>query len=367
MNKAFLFVIILVSASFVGCIEDSTDELLTEDNSVDESSNEDTTQEDETITPVGVNNTTNMAPYVTAGAWLNDDGVIIYDLLNNEPRMGIYVNWAAKDFDGNIANAGFDLDLDMNIDVFVEEDFGILINKTSAQNETLKIPNSNWRYEFVSSYDVCGLIFYTTFAFIAEDDQGATGIQLVQYVYQNTIDYEEMMDIKSEYSGLLGITDDMEDLFDDPNCEGGPNSAPIATLFVTEDSAGVYHVEVIKVSRQAPLEDFMFFLKNQSGSTYVGGNGFGGVGMQIQGGEEMGIDMTYNGDNEILQSRANEIKNDDGSLYPVHFSDNDRDGTLSTGDQFMVYGNRGNGPAEDNWKLDIQFGPTGDIIGSARL
>ena len=73
MNKAFLFVIILVSASFVGCIEDSTDELLTEDNSVDESSNEDTTQEDETITPVGVNNTTNMAPYVTAGAWLNDD------------------------------------------------------------------------------------------------------------------------------------------------------------------------------------------------------------------------------------------------------------------------------------------------------
>ena len=54
MNKAFLFVIMLVSVSFVGCIEDSDDELLTEDNTVDESSNEDTTQEDETITPVGV-------------------------------------------------------------------------------------------------------------------------------------------------------------------------------------------------------------------------------------------------------------------------------------------------------------------------
>ena len=55
MNKAFLFVIMLVSVSFVGCIEDSTDDTLTEDNTVDESSNEDTTQEDETITPVGTN------------------------------------------------------------------------------------------------------------------------------------------------------------------------------------------------------------------------------------------------------------------------------------------------------------------------
>ena len=368
MNKAFLFVIMLVSVSFVGCIEDSTDDLLNEDNSVDESSNGDTTQEDETITPVGVNDTTNMAPYVTAGALLNDEGFIISDSPNNEARMGIYVNWAAKDFDGNIANAGFDLDLDMNIDVFVEEDFGILINKTSAQNETLEIQNSNWRYEFVSNYDVCGLIFYTTFAFIAVDDQGGTGIQLVQYVYQNTMDYEYMMYIKNDFPGLFGITDDMEDLFDDPFCEGGPNSAPVATLYVYERSDNIYFVEVIKVSRQAPLEDFMFFLKNQSGYTYTdGNNGFGGVGMQIENGEVMGIDMTYSGNDTELESRAADVSNDDGSMFPVKFSDNDRDGTLSAGDQFMVYGKNNNGPAEDDWKLDIQFEPTGDIIGSARL
>ena len=369
MNKAFLFVIMLVSVSFVGCIEDSTDDTSTEDNTVDESPNEDTTQEDETITPVGVNNTTNMAPYVTAGTWLNDDDFIIFDSLNNgEAKVGIYVNWAAKDFDGSIASAGFDLDLDMNIDVFVDEDFGIVINNNSAQNETLEIQNSNWRYEFVSNYDVCGLIFYTTFAFIAEDNQGATGIQLVQYVYQNTIDYEEMVEIKNDFPGLLGITEDMEDLFDDPNCEGGPNSNPIATFFVSQDSTNVYYVEVIKVSRQAPLEDFMFFLKDETGSTYVSGsNGFGGVGMQIQGGEEMGIDMTYSGDDPVLESRAADVSNDDGSMFPVKFSDNDRDGTLSAGDQFMVYGNGNNGPAEDNWKLDLQFVATGDIIGSARL
>ena len=52
-------------------------------------------------------------------------------------------------------------------------------------------------------------------------------------------------------------------------------SAPIATFFVSEDSAGIYHVEVIKVSKQEDLLGFSFFLKDGTGSTYVGGNGFG--------------------------------------------------------------------------------------------
>ena len=81
----------------------------------------------------------------------------------------------------------------------------------------------------------------------------------------------------------------------------------------------------------------------------------------------MGIDITYNGNNNLLKDRANEIAVDDGSVYPVHFSDNDRDGLLSSGDQFLVYGSGSNGPAQNGWKLDIQFEPTGDIIGSANL
>ena len=363
MNKAFLFVIMLVSVSFVGCIEDSSEELSSEDTTSEN------TQEDEgIITPVGVDNATNMAPYVTAGVWLSNDDYVIFDPFDDdEARLGIYVNWAAKDFDGSIANAGFDLDLDMNIDVFVEEDFGLLISNTSAQNETLELQNSNWKYDFVTNRDVCGLIFHTTFAFIAVDNEGATGIQLVQYVFQDRIDYDDMMDIKDDFPGLLGITDDMEELFDDPNCEGGPNSAPTATFFVSQRSDDVYIVEVIKVSRQAPLEDFSFFLKDPTGSTYVGGNGFGEIAMQFQGGEEMGIDMTYSGDDEALERRAANVSNDDGSMFPVRFSDNDRDGTLSAGDQFMVYGTGHNGPADDDWKLDVKFDLTGDIIGSARL
>ena len=151
-------------------------------------------------------------------------------------------------------------------------------------------------------------------------------------------------------------------------------SAPIATFFVEESSSGVYHVEVIKVSKQEDLAGFSYFLKAESGSTHVGGNGFGEVAMQIVGGQEHGIDTSYSDscdDNcdPQLESRASNVSADDGADYPVHFSDNDRDGKLSAGDQFMVYGlgNSANGPAEDNWKLDIQFDASGDIIGSAKM
>ena len=143
-------------------------------------------------------------------------------------------------------------------------------------------------------------------------------------------------------------------------------SAPIATFFVSQDSANIYHVEVIKVSKQEDLLGFSFFLKDGSGSTYVGGNGFCEVAMQFQGGEEMGIDMTYNGDDSALTSRAGNVSDDNGGEFPVQFSDNDRDGKLSSGDQFLVHGPDA-GPAQDGWKLDIQFDATGDIIGSAKL
>ena len=147
-------------------------------------------------------------------------------------------------------------------------------------------------------------------------------------------------------------------------------SAPIATFFVQEGSDGVYHVDVIKVSRQEDLAGFSFYLKDETGSTYVGpGHGFGEISMQIINGEEYGIDQSYNGDDEGLQNRAANVSDDDGSEYPVHFRDYDQDGKLSAGDKFMVYGsgNAANGPASDNWSLDIQFDASGDIIGSAKM
>ena len=147
-------------------------------------------------------------------------------------------------------------------------------------------------------------------------------------------------------------------------------SAPIATFFVQEGSDGIYHVDVIKVSKQENLAAFSFYLKDDTGSTYVGsGHGFGEVAMQIIGGEEHGIDMAYNGDDPQLDRRAANVSDDVGSEYPVHFNDNDRDGKLSAGDQFLVYGsgNAAEGPASDGWRLDIQFDASGDIIGSAKM
>ena len=139
MNKVFLFVIMLVSVSFVGCIEDSDDELLNEDNTVDESSNE-----DETITPVGTNGTVNMAPYVDAGVWIDHEFEFFFDEIEETRSLGVFVNWAAKDFDGTIASAGFDFDLDMVIDAPVSDDFGILMDDDEhSHNYTLIIDNDN--------------------------------------------------------------------------------------------------------------------------------------------------------------------------------------------------------------------------------
>jgi hypothetical protein len=153
-----------------------------------------------------------------------------------------------------------------------------------------------------------------------------------------------------------------------------PELVPEISFFVEESSSGVYHVNVIEVSEQYDLSDYSFYLKDTTGSTHVGGNGFGEVAMQIINGQEHGIDTSYtdscddNCDSQLV-SRADNVSADDGADYPVHFSDNDRDGKLSAGDQFMVYGtgNSANGPAEDNWRLEIQFNLSGDIVGTAVL
>ena len=65
---------------------------------------------------------------------------------------------------------------------------------------------------------------------------------------------------------------------------------PTIVLFVSEHSTGKYYVTIITVKINGEptwdesLEDFSFYLKDESGSTFVGGNGFGEIAMQIQGG-----------------------------------------------------------------------------------
>lgn len=184
----------------------------------------------------------------------------------------------------------------------------------------------------------------------------------------STTDTEEDCEYFDE-EGMLWAKVDRKWGWGETGFEGYHEGAPIATFFVQEDSNGVYHVDVIKVSKQEELAKFSYWLKDEDGEAYLGGNGFGEIAMQNITGELKGIDQTYSGDEADLQARAEAVDADDGSEYPVHFADNDRDGKLSAGDRFHVYGtgNAANGPASDNWRLEIQYDPTVDIIGSAKL
>ena len=339
MNKAFLFVIMLVSVSFVGCIEDSTDDTLAEDNTVDESSTEDTNQEDEKITPVGVEEDSTLPAIYFLGVTYPDlhlavalhdsDGFIkSYSIENNETFVdgGSYGYSSLGNF--------YDY-------IYCGEGGVYIMDNVSFIAEYDCHPASNTIF-----LDMCNHLDYVnqTITVMVEDNEGNT--VFAEYSIKE-IDFERCPDFAYR-------------------------NDPVATFFVSEDSAGVYHVQVIKVSNVAPLEDFYFWLRDGSGHTFVGGNGFGNVGMQYEGvswnssGYETGIDMTYSGDDAALQSRATNISNDDGSEFPVKFSDNDQDGLLSSGDTFLVYG-PDTGPARDGWKLDIEYNPSNYLVVSVKL
>ena len=174
----------------------------------------------------------------------------------------------------------------------------------------------------------------------------------------NTDDGETNMFLK--IGNRWGLCADCEDIYD--------ASHFTVTFWVEKTSSEIYYIEVMDPSAEVNLASFTFFLKDESGSTYVGDNGFGEIAMQNMSGELYGIDAYYDGDDSGLQQRANDVYYDDGSEFPVHFFDNDGDGMLSSGDQFEVYGmsNSANGPAEDGWQLDI-VDANGDIIGTAKL
>ena len=324
MNKAFAFVIMLVSVSFVGCIEDTSDELSNEDTTSDETQGEGTT-----IIPVGVDEGSNGPSVEFLGvnhpemsllaAMYDPDGFIKSYEFNGINRS--YGEYGTFDHEG------------YGNDIFCGEYGEPIGNNASFSSAYECFPVTNYIILDLC-YDM--LVANQTIRINVEDNDGNTAS-----------------------ANYTLIRDDFY------RCEGYLEKVT-ASLFWSQDSAGVYYVDVVTVGRQVDLEDFSFFLKRPDGSVYVGGNGFGELAMQFQGGEEMGIDTAYNGDDEILQSRATNISNDDGSEYPVKFSDNDRDGKLSAGDGFTVYGSE-TGPAEEFWKLDIQYDMTGDIIGSANF
>ena len=344
MSKAYFFAIFLLAASFTGCIGgEDLEELTTE---------EESTNEDDTIEPVGEENITSLKKEID----------------NLKAKISDYEKPKVYFIDRNATSKLFCDGYEGYNDYDYSECF--LIAKAFDVNGVIE--RYSWSSSEPDSINMSDSDCYD----ILLDENGVTCIALEDWFNLDICD-----DVQKEVNQTITITVYDNDgrqgsasyyLDYEATCRstsGGIGNTPIATFFVEQSSSGVYHIEVIQVSVQVELEDFSFFLKDDSGSVYVGGNGFGEIAMQMLSGEAHGIDTSYTGDNDTLKERAQTIKDDDGSDYPVHFSDNDRDGKLTAGDQFLVFsqGNAANGPADDNWKLDIQYDPNGDIIGSAKL
>ena len=309
MNKAYILAICMLSASFVGCIKD--DDSLTLRQSVEDF----------------LQATEDRNGKKFCGYLLNYDGTFI----------------SGEDKQECIAVINEDLGFE----------YAITITDFNSEKQDYKVnKNSGYVYSVSIIMENC----YRE----QSDAQNGTNEWICETFSEGNILWVEV-------GGKWGYGSDGLDKY--YSLEQG-ESAPIATFFVEESSGGYYYAEVIKVSMQEDLTGFSFFLKDDTGTTYVGGNGFGEIAMQFtSSGEEHGIQTNYQGDDERLKSRSTNVSNDDGSEFPVHFSDNDRDGKLSSGDKFTIYGqgNSANGPAGDGWKLDIQFDSSGDIIGSAKM
>jgi hypothetical protein len=326
MSKAYLFAIFLLAASFTGCI--GGEDL------------EEITTEEETLDPIGEDNMTSLRKEI-------DD---LKATIKSYEKPKVY----------------FMMD-DDNDPLFCDEDYGYscnLIAKPYDVNgviESYKWESSESNFEDQDSH-LSGECYWTM------SDNGEC-LSLYNFIY---------LDVCDIYGGSQTLTltvfdndgnsaSASYDYVESEDLCGPPE--PMITFFVQESSSGAYHIEVIKVTEQLDLAGFTFFLKDETGSTYVGGNGFGEVALQMIDGNEHGIENAYDGEDEVLERRANNISADDGSEFPVHFSDNDRDGKLSAGDLFMVYGtgNSASGPAAVNWRLDIQLDADGTIVGSAKL
>ncbi len=157
-------------------------------------------------------------------------------------------------------------------------------------------------------------------------------------------------------------------------------AAPIATFYQETSSDGTFHIRVVKVSDNKDLEAFKYFLKDDNGNTQTYGEiAIQNISSTVQGIEsEDSWDIKFPGeDASDLGKRAYDVENeantcdqDDttNSKFPVVFYDNDRDGKLSSGDQFIIRGeDYGDYDATDDWRFEVQYDLTGDIIGSKDL
>ena len=359
MSKVYLFAVMLLAASFTGCIEGG-DEL--EKSTSPDEEEEDKNDEEETLEPVGEDNMSSLEKRVSdLEAIITEYELPKVYFLNLNENNYTYLGYDIFEFrrsdDGYLNCYYYDRN-SCNINAFYYDANGMIQAYSWEGSET--------------EIEYSGLCKEDTEPLICAVSAGGSGWVSQDVCSLTSVNQTITLRVYDNDGNEASASYELDYW---TNCQRSyvpPSQVPEISFFVQEGSDGVYHVDIISVRESYPLENYSFYLKDDTGSTYVGGNGFGEIAMQMIGNWSQGIDTQYEekgGTDQQLIMRDRNITDDDGTEYPVHFSDNDRDGKLSAGDQFLVYGsgNAANGPAADNWRLDIQFDSTGAIVGSATM
>ena len=337
----------LLSASFTGCIGgEDLEELPVEEEDVENEENE-----EETLVPVGEDNLSSLEKRISdLEAAAAEDGMPEVSFLdvNEYTYLGTSIDYEPSD-DGYLLCGYYEYNHKMfcSLNAIYYDNNGMITSYSLEGSET--------EVEYYT-----GLCQPDTDPMLCQMPSGSSSSWSIQVCELGDVSQTITLTVYDNDGNSASTSYDLDY---DSNCVP-PEVAPEVNFWIEQSSSGVWHIDVIQTSRYVDLEDFSFFLKDETGSTYVGGNGFGEIAMQFIGAIDHGIDTSYTDDNDELKERAQHVKDDDGSDFPVHFSDNDRDGKLSPGDQFMVYGtgNAANGPVEDGWRLDIVHDPTNEIV-----
>ena len=349
MNKSYLLMLCLISASFTGCIGGEDLEELTPEDNVDTNDN--------SINPVGEDNLTGLEKRIS------DLEEIISDLeeSNSESENPIVSFLDISDY----SYYGHTWEYEKSNDglllctlIDFEDKKTCIINAIYYDSNGV-VTSYSWEGSDTEVGNYGELCQTDTNPLICETEFGSTG--------SFRTDVCELGDVSQTLTLTVydndGNTNSIDYVLDyEANCEM-PVFAPEIEYFMDGNENGIISVMIFP-NAFFDIEDYTFYLKDDTGSTYVGGNGFGEVAMQVINGEAYGIDVgyQYRGENEELLNRAITIENDNGNEFPVKFYDNDLNGKLSVGDSFDVYGQGSEGPAQNNWILEIKHKGTQETV-----
>ena len=358
MNKAYLLTICLLLTSFIGCIEDS--------NNLEKTSltDEENDNEEDPIEPVKEGNVSSLEKRISD----LEAKIAEYEM----PKV-YFLNMSENDY-SYVGYSGYE---------FYRSDDGYL-NCYYYEYYDRDICNLNARYHdvngMIESYswegseveiEYGGLCQENTDPLICLNNAGIGGTSLdvcnlaaVNQTLTLTIYDNDGNEASASYEF---------DYFTNCGRTYETDQIPEISFSVEKDnSSGIYYIDVVSVSEQYDLIDYMYIFKNSGGSIFNDGE----IAMTNACAEncnvsnrQTGIDESYDGNDSRLLWRLDNMTNDDGSEFPVRFYDSDRDGKLSAGDQFTVFGtgNSANGPAQSGWKLDIWFVLSDVLAGSVTL